>query len=78
MKQTCYICWTEKDDDNEIRHFPFYVYGSEGVLLCFSCQMALTNTIKEMARAAGKSRKIAYKACKRIISNNQQKGGIND
>ena len=66
MTGACYICWTPKDEDNTLKHLSLYVCGSEGVEVCFSCEMALVETIKNMARAAAKSRKFVYKATKKL------------
>jgi len=71
----CYICWTEKDEDNTLKDLPIYVSGSEGVEICFSCEMAIVQTIRNMAASAARSRKIAYKHSKKIRDLKQQKAG---
>jgi len=72
--KTCSICWTDESDDNTLKSLPIYVYGSEGVEICFPCEMAIVATIRNMASAAGRSRKIAYKHSKKIRDLKQQTG----
>lgn len=55
----CYICDTNEDADNEIKHYCLYVNGSEGVELCVSCQIAVCEQIRHMKSAANKA-KINY------------------
>ena len=73
--KTCYICWTEESDDKTLKDLPIYVYGSEGVEICFSCEMAIVKTIRNMASAAARSRKIAYKHAKKIRRSLTEKEG---
>jgi hypothetical protein len=43
MKTICGIC--RKDD--ECRHIPLYVFGSEGLWLCHNCEMRLVDHVRK-------------------------------
>ena len=71
----CYICWEEESNDNPMVSLPIYVNGSEGVEICFPCEMAIVATIRNMASASARSRKVAYKHSKKIRDIKHKKAG---
>ena len=62
MNPPCFIC----EDITETKHLPLYVAGSEGVVLCLHCRMALTEMVRSMATAARKAKKQGYLAAKEV------------
>ena len=46
---------------HEVEHFKIYVIGSEGLYICESCKMDLTNHIRSQIQMAGKVRARVYK-----------------
>lgn len=58
----CMVCHTE----GPVRHLPLYVCGSEGLDICTSCRIDLTDHVRSMMRVAAVSRKEGYKACKAV------------
>ena len=53
-KTTCDICLDEDCKEN-VKHLPIYVKGSEGVVLCSACQVALSNHLSAMRSAAARA-----------------------
>lgn len=54
---TCIICYNK----DETKHFSLYVFGSEGVNLCHSCQIAVCEFIRRMASACSTAHKEGIK-----------------
>jgi len=52
----CTICnsITTRED---ARYLPLYAIGSEGIVVCLLCRIALTECAKNMKSAAGRSRR---------------------
>ena len=50
----CIVC---HDREGETKHYSLYVFGSEGVELCQSCQIAVCEFIRRMTTACN----MAYK-----------------
>jgi hypothetical protein len=42
--------------NGETRHFSFYAFGSEGVEMCESCQIATSHFIKSLAEACTRTK----------------------
>ena len=61
MVGTCTICKSE----GEVIHLELYTIGSEGTLVCLSCQIALGDAAKRMMSACANSFKLGYVAGKR-------------
>lgn len=49
----CVIC----DSDQGVKHYSLYVNGSEGIVLCESCQMGVVEYIRQMQRVASRAKK---------------------
>ena len=43
----CTICQCEEEND-KVRHHDIYVIGSEGVYLCYKCEMAVVTFLRDM------------------------------
>ncbi len=52
---SCMICQSEEDT----KHLPLYVIGSEGLNICHSCEMMLVHYIQDMMQVANVSKKMA-------------------
>jgi len=50
----CGICM-EDHEREDMTHLKLYVKGSEGLLVCLSCRIALTNVARAMREAAGRA-----------------------
>lgn len=58
----CRICG-EKDT---VRRINLYYSGSEGLMICETCEMNLVEHVRGMVLIAGIARKAGYKACKEV------------
>jgi hypothetical protein len=66
-KVQCSICWQDcKAED--AKHLALYCNGSEGIIVCLDCRMALTETVRGMMRLAGKCRMAGHRAAKEIAA----------
>ena len=52
MEGNCRICG---EHDDECIHLNLYVNGSEGIWVCLSCRIDLTNTARSMQSVAGRA-----------------------
>ncbi len=50
----CNIC----NDDKEVRHFSLYVFGSEGINLCLSCQILVCELLRKISNLVGRVKKV--------------------
>jgi hypothetical protein len=53
----CDICGYK----GETKHYSFYVFGSEGVNLCESCQIAASNYLRNIRDACNRAKNQTYK-----------------
>lgn len=58
----CMICQSKE----ETKHLPIYVIGSEGLDICYSCEMVLVSYIRESMILASRSRKLGYMNAKDV------------
>lgn len=58
----CRVCG-EKDT---VRRINLYYSGSEGLMICETCEMNLVEHVRGMVLIAGIARKAGYKACKEV------------
>jgi len=54
----CSICGSEVED---VTHLPLYVIGSEGIVVCLPCRIALSKVAEGMMNAATRSKMQAYR-----------------
>lgn len=57
----CTLCECESE---EIKHLPLYVIGSEGIDVCFNCQIILTKTAQSIMEIAARVKKNTIKKIK--------------
>ena len=50
MKIKCSLCFGESNED--MKHLPLYLNGSEGIIICTECRIVLTEVAKAMRRVA--------------------------
>jgi hypothetical protein len=61
----CSICGCEeRETGTELLHLPLYVNGSEGVGVCFSCRMTVTEFLRGMKSACGRTRLSSFRKFK--------------
>jgi hypothetical protein len=60
----CTIC-NQIVESDKARHHDIYVIGSEGVWLCYECEMALVNYLRAMQSMATRSKLTAFKEAKK-------------
>jgi hypothetical protein len=53
----CDICGCK----GETKHYSFYVFGSEGVNLCESCQITTSKYLRGMMEACNRTKAYIYK-----------------
>lgn len=53
---SCYCC----ESATCVRHIDIYVIGSEGLVICHSCEMNLVEWLREQASAAAEKKKRAW------------------
>lgn len=58
----CRICGSK----DEVKHFSFYCFGSEGVNLCINCQIQVSNFIKALGELSGRVKLNTIKAYKGV------------
>ena len=61
----CDICGQEC---KELMHLPLYVFGSEGIMVCLNCRIAITEYVRRMRSVASVARKQGFLAGKIIRS----------
>ena len=59
----CTICGIIVEND-KARHHDIYVIGSEGIWLCYECEMNVVNYLRAMQHIASRSKLDAYKKIK--------------
>ena len=52
----CGLCQTERWQHEELKPLPIFINGSEGILLCPDCDLAITNHISAMRSVACRSK----------------------
>jgi len=55
MSTECELCGLVVSEG--VRHLPLYVRGSEGVRVCISCQVALTEFARALSGAANRAKR---------------------
>jgi len=63
---TCSICRDKVGKDGEMIYLSLYCSGSEGIDVCLSCRIALTEYARSMMRIAGKCFFNGYRAAREI------------
>ena len=73
----CDICTTNNPNN---RNLPIYVNGSEGLIICHSCEMNLVSYINGLQSVINRSEKETYKKKRRKANDllNKLKGGQNE
>ncbi len=61
-KGECRLCG---DDEGEVSFLDLPVNGSEGIWLCLSCRIVLTNMARSIQAAAGRARRAVWLKHKR-------------
>lgn len=56
-----YCCDVCGDGTRRIKSLPIYVNGSEGVSICFSCELDLANYIRSLQSVSHRTKKSVYK-----------------
>lgn len=65
----CEISRSETDREfQDYKHFSIYVTGSEGVVLCFNCRVAVSNFLRTLKETAGRVRHEEHKNNKKRIT----------
>jgi len=59
LVSSCDICHDPCGADL-LKHFPVYVFGSEGINICYMCQQAITDYISSMRSVGGRAYKQGY------------------
>jgi len=72
----CTLCGTAGPEE-DAKFLPLYVNGSEGVIACIACRIALTDCARHLLSVAGKCRMAGYKACKQAHAANAHLTGPN-
>lgn len=61
---TCSICLSKSRDDDKLKHLSLYVHGSEGIMICFDCEIMLVEHIRKISSIAGRALLTANKVKK--------------
>jgi len=60
---SCDIC-SDPCGDDLLKHLPVYIFGSEGIRVCYICLKAIMDYMRSMRCVAGRSYKQGYLSCK--------------
>jgi len=60
----CGICQSERWQHEEFKHLPIYVNGSDGIVVCPDCDVALANHVSAMRSMACRAKVQQIAKCK--------------
>ena len=51
----CDLCSSKVDNDDDLTRLNLYVFGSEGIRVCYECRMTLTHVAARLREATGRA-----------------------